>query len=127
MSAIKSVSKLEDIICKTLWTHGLRFRRNTKSLYGTPDISIKKYKVVIFIDSCFWHHCPIHGNIPKTNVDFWTKKLERNMNRDSKVTDYYVKYGWNILRIWEHELKDDFDGTVEKIEDFINRAKLKYQ
>nr|WP_290370143.1 hypothetical protein [Peribacillus sp. Bi134] len=49
--------------------HG--FRRNTKNLFEKPDISIKKYKVVIFIDSCFGHQCPIHGNMPKTNLEYW--------------------------------------------------------
>ncbi|MCS3486073.1 DNA mismatch endonuclease Vsr [Bacillus sp. JUb11] len=70
MQAIKSVSKLEDKITKQLWSKSIRFRRNVKDLKGKPDIAIKKYKVVIFIDSYFWHACPIHGNIPKSNMDY---------------------------------------------------------
>lgn len=119
MAGIKSISKLEDRVASTLWRKGLRFRRNSKSLMGKPDMSIKKYKLVIFIDSCFWHQCPLHANIPKTNRKFWEKKLSGNMERDNKVTDYYINSGWNIIRIWEHDLRRDFDYTVEHIADFI--------
>lgn len=119
MAAIKSVSKLEDKIAKELWNRGFRFRRNQKSLFGKPDISIKKYKIVIFIDSCFWHHCPIHGNIPKSNTDYWISKLKRNVERDREVTEYYLKRGWNILRIWEHSFKEDFQNSVDEIDKFI--------
>lgn len=63
----------------------VRFRKNVKSLFGTPDIASKKYKIVIFVDSCFWHLCPEHGNIPKTNIEFWENKLIRNRQRDCEV------------------------------------------
>lgn len=76
MKAIKSVSKLESIIAKELWRKGVRYRRNSKSLLGKPDISIKKYKIVIFIDSCFWHLCPIHGKIPASNSLFLGRKIK---------------------------------------------------
>ncbi|MFD1361248.1 very short patch repair endonuclease [Lentibacillus salinarum] len=123
MAAIKSISKLENIVSRELWQRGIRFRRNTKDLYGKPDFSIKKYKVVIFIDSCFWHQCPLHGNMPKNNRDFWKRKLTRNVERDRDVTNVYKENGWHILRVWEHELKDDFDRTLESVIDFINKAK----
>lgn len=123
MAAIKSVSKLEDKISKVLWNQGFRYRRNTKDLFGKPDFSIKRYKIVIFIDSCFWHRCPEHGNIPKTNTDFWVKKLNRNVERDKEVTDYYKNKEWHILRVWEHEFKEDFDGAVGKIIGFVKYFK----
>ena len=63
MQAIKSQSKLEDKITTALWRKGIRFRKNVKSLFGKPDIAIKKYKIAIFIDSCFWHVCELHGNM----------------------------------------------------------------
>ena len=75
MKAIKSVSKLESIVSKKLWARGFRFRRNTQNLFGKPDISIKKYKIVIFIDSCFWHQCPLPANMPKSHTDYWEKNL----------------------------------------------------
>ncbi|WHX41180.1 very short patch repair endonuclease [Mesobacillus sp. AQ2] len=123
MRAIKSVSMMENTITKELWREGVRFRRNVKDLKGKPDIAIKKYKIVIFIDSCFWHACPLHGNMPKTNTDFWKKKLERNTNRDKEITDYYIKNGWSVMRIWEHEVKKDFNKVIENIISFIGDKK----
>ena len=124
MSAIKSKrTKLEDKISKKLWNHGYRFRRNDKSLYGNPDISIKKYKVVIFIDSCFWHGCEYDCRIPKSNVDYWINKIERNKERDRQVTEYYKKKRWFILRIWEHQIKKDIDGTIKSVITHIEKAK----
>lgn len=125
MRAIKSRSQLENRVTKALWRDGYRFRKNDKSLIGKPDISIKKYKIVIFIDSCFWHGCPLHGNMPKSNREYWEKKLSRNKERDQQVNEYYKEIGWSCLRVWEHELKQDFDQTVEKIKHFIDQAKRK--
>ncbi|MDZ5781893.1 very short patch repair endonuclease [Marinococcus luteus] len=122
MKSIKSQSQLENVVTKELWKRGWRFRKNTK-MFGKPDISIKKYKVVIFIDSCFWHFCPIHGRYPKKNLEYWVPKLDKNIKRDKEVTDHYVENGWNILRIWEHEVKDDFHNTLNKIENHIIEAK----
>jgi DNA mismatch endonuclease, patch repair protein len=123
MSSIKAVSKLESLVTQELWKNGFRFRRNVRGMVGTPDIAIKKYKVVIFIDSCFWHFCPIHGKMPKSNVDFWKMKLERNQQRDKEHTKFYLQKGWHILRIWEHEIRQDFEKTIQKIASFIEDAK----
>jgi len=123
MQAIRSISKLESIVSKELWNKGYRFRRNTKDLFGKPDISIKKYKIVIFIDSCFWHQCPIHGNMPKTNVEYWKPKLERNVERDKEVDEYYKLKGWTIKRIWEHDVKNNFEKTIDQICALIDKNK----
>lgn len=123
MGAIRARSKLEDKFSHALWRRGVRFRKNDRSLYGTPDISIKKYKLVIFIDSCFWHYCPVHGRVPKTNEEFWENKLKRNVEHDEEVTRHYIEDGWNIVRIWEHELKAHFDIQVEAIQEFVERNK----
>ena len=123
MSNIRAVSKLEDRISKELWHAGFRLRRNNKSLFGKPDFSIKKNKIVVFIDSCFWHGCALHATIPKNNRDFWLKKLQRNVERDLEVSEYYSYRQWNMLRVWEHDLKQDFIGTVEQIANFISNIK----
>ena len=123
MSSIRAVSKLESIVASELWKKGHRFRRNTRGMIGTPDISIKKYKVVIFIDSCFWHQCPIHGKLPKTNVEFWEKKFTRNKERDKEVDKYYQEKGWNLKRVWEHEVRKDLDEVVKDLSEFIEVAK----
>ncbi|KWX73549.1 very short patch repair endonuclease [Paenibacillus jilunlii] len=123
MKSIRSVSKLESMVSKDLWQRGLRFRRNTKALPGRPDISIIKYKIVLFIDSCFWHYCDIHGHYPKSNIEYWEKKIARNKQRDAEITSYYMTNEWNILRVWEHQLKEDYDQTIEHIYKFIIKAK----
>lgn len=123
MSNIRSVSKLEILVTKELWKKGARFRRNTKTLMGHPDISIHKYKVVIFIDSCFWHSCPLHQVIPKSNTSFWLEKFKTNSERDYKVNDFYLTNGWNLLRIWEPELRENFEMAVQRIYDYIIECK----
>ncbi|WP_239475822.1 very short patch repair endonuclease [Bacillus licheniformis] len=124
MKAIRSQSKLENIFTKALWKKGYRFRKNSKTLFGKPDISIKKYKIVIFIDSCFWHVCPLHSNEPKSNQDYWKSKLLRNQQRDKKVNEYYRENGWHIKRIWEHEIKENFDKAIADTCDFIDKVKI---
>lgn len=124
MSSIRAKSHLEDKVAHVLFKRGLRYRRNNRKLLGTPDISIQKYKVVIFIDSCFWHSCPRHGNRPKSNVEFWDKKLDRNIEKAKEVNAYYEAHGWHILRVWEHELTEDYEGTIGRIESFIREAKI---
>ncbi len=126
MQAIKSRSKLEDRVTKRLWKKGIRYRKNVRNLYGKPDISIKKYKVVVFIDSCFWHACPVHGNMPKSNTSYWSKKLKRNQERDIEVNAFYRERGWHVLRIWEHEVKEDINRVVDNIIKFINNAKINH-
>ena len=123
MSSIRAKSRLEDKVAHELYKRGLRYRRNNRKLVGTPDISIQKYKVVIFIDSCFWHSCPLHGNRPKSNVEFWNKKLDRNIEKATEVNAYYKEHGWHMMRVWEHDLKEDYEGTIERIETFIREAK----
>lgn len=120
MTHIKSTNtKIEKDITKALWNLGYRFRKNVKGLPGKPDIAIKKYKVVIFLDSCFWHKCPEHFKKPKSNIEYWEPKIKRNVERDTEINSYYQQKDWHILRIWEHEVKKDFDNTLLKIKKFI--------
>ena len=120
MTHIKSSNtKIEKDITKALWNLGYRFRKNVKDLPGKPDIAIKKYKIVIFLDSCFWHKCPEHFKKPKSNLEYWEPKIKRNVERDAEINSYYQQKNWHILRIWEHEVKKDFDNTLLKIRNFI--------
>ncbi|MDU0205814.1 very short patch repair endonuclease [Paenibacillus sp. MAH-36] len=123
MRSIRSKSNLENLFCSKLWHRGLRFRRNVPSLFGKPDIAIKKYKFVVFIDSCFWHFCPRHGHFPKSNKEYWDKKIYRNVLRDYKVGNYYISKRWHVLRIWEHQIKDDLDRCVEYVIQYIEKIK----
>ena len=119
MSRIKSQdTKPETIVRKFLFSKGMRFRKNDKRFPGHPDIILPKYKVAVFINGCFWH---CHEGctdfvIPKSNLDYWVPKLERNRNRDA---ENYVKLkndGWNVFVVWECELKNAVrDERLEKL------------
>jgi len=123
MQSVRSQSALENLVSRELWKRGIRFRKNVKSLFGKPDIAIKKYKIVVFIDSCFWHACETHGRRPKSNEEFWNKKLDRNKNRDKEVQNYYLEKGWHIKRIWEHDIKNDFEQTLAELVQFIENIR----
>lgn len=123
MQAIRSQSKMENLVSKALWKKGFRYRKNDKKLMGKPDISIKKYRIVIFIDSCFWHGCTQHCRRPKTNKEFWNKKIDRNIERDLEVNAYYENIEWNVMRVWEHDLKENFEHTINRLEKFILEIK----
>ena len=123
MGAIRAQSKLENLFSKSLWKRGLRYRKNVRKLKGTPDIVIQKYKIVIFIDSCFWHGCPLHFKRPKSNQDFWDKKIARNKERDKEIDEYYIEKGWNLKHIWEHEIHADIESTADETMEFINTIK----
>lgn len=108
-------SKMEITLRKELWKAGYRYRKNSNKHFGKPDIVLANLKTVIFVDSCFWHGCKEHGSMPETRREFWEAKIARNKERDKEVTRHYKDKGWTVIRIWEHEIKKNFDKTVEKI------------
>lgn len=89
------------------------WRRHWK-LFGKPDFVFPKSRLAVFIDGCFWHRCPKHCKIPEANCDFWKKKLSANKSRDCMVRKKLRSQGWNVLRIWEHELKMPI-GVIKKL------------
>lgn len=117
MSRVKSKdSKIEVSFRKMLWKRGFRYLKNSRKHFGTPDIVLPKYKTVIFIDSCFWHGCKKHGTMPSTRRAFWKAKIERNRERDKEVNRHYNKLRWNVVRLWEHDLKEkDFIFDFRRI------------
>jgi DNA mismatch endonuclease (patch repair protein) len=86
---------------------GLRFRvdyrLSTPELTVRPDVVFTRARVVVFIDGCFWHSCPAHGNRPRRNTDYWERKLDGNVARDRRITEALVTAGWAVIRVWEHE------------------------
>mgnify|MGYP003681886456 CR=1 FL=1 len=89
------------------------------NLPGNPDVFLKDSNAILFIDGCFWHNCPEHGHIPKSNVEYWTKKIGKNVSRDKEITNALEDMGFNVLRIWEHEVNtSDFNikRLIEKLE-----------
>jgi DNA mismatch endonuclease (patch repair protein) len=99
-------TKIEVKVRKWLYHNGIRYRKNSPKIIGKPDISIKKYKIAIFINGCFWHgHECIGDKRPKTNTDFWSAKIQRNIARDKGIYDILGQEGWLVLQIWECTLK----------------------
>jgi len=116
MSNIRSVGTVpEKLIARELRKRRIYFSRNVKSLVGKPDFVFRKKKIVVFIDSDFWHGHPTRCVMPKSNCDYWNEKILRNRNRDKKVNRHFKKDGWEIVRIWEYDLKRDFQKSFEKI------------
>lgn len=117
MSMIKSTgTKPEDMVRKYLFSKGLRYRKNVKTLSGKPDIVLRKYKTVVFVNGCFWHGhkgCRFFV-MPKSNIEFWTEKISKNIARD-KVTNIELEnLGWNVITVWECDLKKDKrENTLE--------------
>ena len=100
-------TKPEILVRRFLFASGFRFRVNVRRLPGSPDIVLRKYKTVIFINGCFWHghtDCSLF-RLPKSNVEFWKNKIERNRTRDQRVKLELRNLGWNIITIWECQLK----------------------
>lgn len=124
MSHIRSTnSKPEEIVRKYLFSKGLRYRKNVKTLPGKPDIVLKKYKTVIFVNGCFWHkHDCGRFVMPSSNVEYWSKKIDGNIERDRNNTEQLMDMGWNVLVIWECQLKKKVrESELEKLyNDIIN-------
>jgi DNA mismatch endonuclease, patch repair protein len=109
MAGIKGKNtKPELVVRRFLHAHGYRFRLHRRDLPGKPDILLPRLKACIFVHGCFWHR---HANckyavLPKTRIDFWTKKLESNVARDLKVMKELSDKGWHVITVWECELKN---------------------
>ncbi len=112
-------TKMEIAFRKAIWRKGFRYSKNSSKYFGKPDIVLKKYKTVIFLDSCFWHGCKKHCRIPIARKKYWTEKIERNKQRDKEVNSYYKKVGWKIIRVWEHDIKRNLEKIIKSISDIL--------
>lgn len=86
-------------------SEGVRGWRRQSRVFGRPDFIFPKARVAIFVDGCFWHGCPLHGEIPASNTPFWSKKIQANVTRDDLVRRRLKKLGWRVIRIWQHDLR----------------------
>ena len=118
MQAIRSTDTSIEIALRTaLWHRGVRYRKNYKQLPGKPDIAITKYRIVVFCDSDYWHGYDWenrHQRI-KSNRDYWIPKIERNMARDKEITAQLQAMGWNVLRLWEWQIKKRQNECVDVV------------
>ena len=124
MSKIRGKNtKIEIVFRKKLWAQGYRYRLHGK-MPGKPDIIINKFKVAIFIDGCFWHACPrCKKKLPSTNKKYWKKKIDGNVKRAIDVNAELDELGWCVIRIWEHQIQKDLDGTLRSVIKQIQQGK----
>ena len=118
MSHIRSTnSKPEEVVRKYLFSKGFRYRKNVRTLPGCPDIVLPKYKTVIFVNGCFWHKhdCP-RFVWPSSNEEYWRPKILRNVERDQTNGVLLRDRGWNVIVVWECELKKNVrEERLEKL------------
>lgn len=116
MHRVKSKdTKIEVMLRKELWSRGLRYQKNSKKVFGKPDIVFIGKKVAVFCDSEFWHGYDWDNKKSefKSHQDFWISKIERNIERDKEVTEKLESEGWTVLRFWGNEIKKDVAGCAE--------------
>lgn len=128
MSRIRGkATKPELLVRNWLWHHGYRYRLNVKSVPGKPDIVLRRYRTAIFVNGCFWHGHADCGKytVPKSNTDFWLAKVARNRERDQRNYIILQNAGWNVIIIWECQLRKNLiDDTMRGVEHILNKKLL---
>lgn len=118
MSKIRTKGTAPELALRsTLHCNGFRFRLHRNDLPGSPDIVLPKYKCVIFVHGCFWHHhvgCR-KSSFPKTNVEFWQNKISANIRRDKTNQNDLEKLGWQVVVAWECEIKKNVERVLDDI------------
>lgn len=125
MKAVKSSgSEIEVMLMKELWSRGLRYRKNVKTIYGKPDIAFIGKKVAVFCDSEFWHgyNWEERKHDFKSHQEFWIPKIERNMERDKEVTNKLESDGWTVIRFWGKEIKKNLKECADIVEKTVKNS-----
>ena len=126
MQAIKSKdTTIELSLRKALWSKGIRYRKNCKTLIGKPDIAITKYKIAVFCDSEYWHGYDWENRNQKikSNREYWIPKIERNMARDQEVSAALEQDGWTVIRFWERQIRKELDSCVDEVLSAIEKKR----
>ncbi|WP_419468960.1 very short patch repair endonuclease [Burkholderia diffusa] len=116
----KSNRTTELRLVEILRSHHLVGWRRHSPIFGHPDFVFHKQQVAVFVDGCFWHGCPLCYRSPRTNPEFWTRKVSTNRARDRQVNAQLRSQGWCVLRIWEHSLRNDIKVS-KRIKRALNR------
>lgn len=127
MSKIKGKNtKPEMRFRRALWKAGVRYRVDSKSLPGKPDVSIKKYKLAVFIDGEFWHGYNWDERKPKlkSNREFWIPKIERNMQRDREVNQQLKNMGFTVFRFWSDEIKNNLKTCINDVRMYLDIGEI---
>ena len=122
-------TKPELVLAKAMWAVGLRYRKNSGSIFGKPDFSFKKYKVAVFVDGEFWHGKDWEQKKAeiKGNREFWIAKIERNIRRDMEVTGRLKAEGWTVLRFWSNDVVKNAGCHAEKVKEIIQARRIDLQ
>ena len=122
-------TKPELVLAKAMWALGLRYRKNSGSIFGKPDFSFKKYKVAVFVDGEFWHGKDWEQRKVeiKGNREFWIAKIERNIRRDMEVTGRLKAEGWTVLRFWSNDVVKNAGCHAEKVKEIIQARRIDLQ
>lgn len=104
-----------------VWRLGHRYRKNQASIIGKPDIAFIGRKRAIFLHGCFWHRhdCASGRREPKSRLDFWWPKFQRNVERDVEVREQLTTAGWRSLVVWECELRDP-QAVQDRVREFLD-------
>ena len=106
----------EVMLRKVLWHRGLRYRVDWKTSAGRADIAFPGRRIAVFIDGCFWHGCPDHYVRPRSRGEFWARKLRENVDRDRCQTLALEEAGWVVVRLWEHDVRQDTERAADVVE-----------
>ncbi len=124
MSRIKGKNtRPELLVRKWLWSQGYRYRLHRKDLPGKPDIVFPRQRKAVFVHGCFWHkHDCSYFKWPRTNREFWEKKINGNVIRDQVNYQALVADGWNYFIVWECELKEIFEDIMQRLKLFLGES-----
>ncbi len=133
MKCIKSKdTEIEVKLRRELWKRGYRYRKNDRSLPGTPDITMPQYMIAIFCDGEFFHGKNWDDLrmrlLNSNNADYWISKISHNIERDNQVNRMLLNRGWTVIRFWGNEIKSDTEGCIRIIDDTVIELKaIKYE
>lgn len=122
MSAVRSRGNksTEIVFISLLRKNGMNGWRRHYPIEGTPDFVFPEKQIAVFIDGCFWHKCPKCYKCPASNKQFWENKVEDNRKRDTRQRRILRKNGWRVVRVWEHELKNNYNAVINKMKNIYN-------
>lgn len=122
MQSNRRISGLETRFRQALWSAGVRGYRLHRPLPGRPDLVFGRVRLAVFIHGCFWHQCPRgHLPAPKANAEFWERKFRENTLRDQAAVRGLSVLGWNVMTVWECDLRADTSSQVERVREALQR------
>jgi DNA mismatch endonuclease (patch repair protein) len=123
MSAIRSQGNkaTELVVVSLLRRNGIHGWRRHLPLPGRPDFTFARQRVVVFVDGCFWHGCPIHFKMPKSNCTFWSQRIQTNMRRDRRVGRHLRALGWSVVKVWQHDLRGSSPTFLSRLRRALQR------